>query len=96
MSLQMTVNGAISTAAGAMPPDCPMHAQQASAADADGVAHDSGALPSCASCDLCLPIAKSAAPAVSMAAFTGHVMCATRDASALSVAASPSFKPPIS
>jgi hypothetical protein len=79
--------------ASATPPGCPMHAEPSAAMDAD--AGDAAEL-ACSSCDLCLPIAEVAEPALQVVAFADHVKRALPGASFLSVLPAPSVKPPIS
>jgi hypothetical protein len=96
MAVQMAASGMTSESSAVMPPDCHMldAASPSGAADAD--MHASTGTPTCASCDLCLPIAELAATPSPAVSFADHVERAPRGPAFLSVAPVPSFKPPIS
>lgn len=96
MSVQMATGHGVSSVAGAMPADCPMHA----AAKAPGADADRSALPSgmtdCGTCDLCLPIAELAAPPVVVSGPAAHAQPTACAVGFDSVPPAPRLKPPIS
>jgi hypothetical protein len=96
MAVQMATIGMTGESSAGMPPDCHLLMASPSAATDAQDTRAGTDMPSCESCDLCLPMAEVAAVQSLQASFADHVKRAPRGAAFLSVAPAPGFKPPIS